>query len=91
MIRTTDLRKLIHEHNGNMCDVYESLMDDYDWIDATICGLDAGWAIAFGSELINDMEIAKKRTLIFHLMKTMRIIHLIQNSNLFKSRKNSVH
>ena len=34
MIRTTDLRKLIHEHNGNMCDVYESLIDDYDWIDS---------------------------------------------------------
>lgn len=64
MIRTTDLRKLIHEHNGSMCDVYESLMDDYDWIDATICGLDAGWAIAFGAELINDMEIAKKNTYI---------------------------
>lgn len=39
-------------------------MDDYDWIDATICGLDAGWAIAFGFELINDMEIAKKNTYI---------------------------
>lgn len=64
MIRTTDLRKLIHEHNGNMCDVYESLMDDYDWIDETICGLNAGWAIAFGAELINDMEIAKKNTYI---------------------------
>lgn len=64
MIRTTDLRKLIHEHNGNMGDVYEYLMDDYDWIDETICGLDAGWAIAFGAELINDMEIAKKNTYI---------------------------
>lgn len=84
------MRKLIHEHNGNMGDVYEYLMDDYDWIDETICGLDAGWAIAFGAELINDMEIAK-RTLIFHLMKTMRIMHLIQNSNLFKSRQNAVH
>ena len=47
-----------------MCDVYESLMDDYDWIDATICGLNAGWAIAFGAELINDMEISKKNTYI---------------------------
>lgn len=47
-----------------MCDVYESLMDDYDWIDETICGLNAGWAIAFGAELINDMEIAKKNTYI---------------------------
>lgn len=64
MIRTTDLRKLIHEHNGNMHDAYESLMDDYDWIDETICGLDTGWAIAFGAELINDMEIAKKNTYI---------------------------
>ena len=47
-----------------MGDVYEYLMDDYDWIDETICGLDAGWAIAFGAELINDMEIAKKNTYI---------------------------
>lgn len=49
---------------GTCVNVYESLMDDYDWIDETICGLDAGWAIAFGSELINDMEIAKKNTYI---------------------------
>lgn len=48
---------------GTCVNVYESLMDDYDWIDETICGLDAGWAIAFGSELINDMEIAKKEHL----------------------------
>lgn len=54
--------------------MYESLMDDYDWINETICGLNAGWAIAFGAELINDMEIAKKNTYIQSESRPARIL-----------------